>query len=296
MLLPPCPPRRLDRIRDETVGPRGRCRNLVGAGPSRHDPAQRNAGPREPTHAALRGIVAGHATSIPFENVDVLLGRGAKLDPEALFEKIVERRRGGYCFEHNSLLLRVLEGLGFAAEGLAARVLWNQPEGKPGPRTHMLLRVALPEGVYLTDVGFGGLTLTTPLRLEIGPEQPTPHELHRLVPMDDEIELQARLDSGWTRLYHFTLKPQLPIDYEVANWFTATYPGGLFTNNLLMARPDPERRHAMFNRDFTIRPRGGPAERRTLQSADELGDVLAQHFRLPTDPADVKRVWEKIAK
>ena len=241
-------------------------------------------------------FVAAHATSIPFENLEVLLGRGVKLDPEALFDKIVERRRGGYCFEHNSLMLRVLESLGFAVEGLAARVLWNQPEGKPGPRTHMLLRVSLPEGIYLADVGFGGLTLTTPLRLEVGPEQTTPHEPHRLVPMEDEIELQARLDSGWTRLYHFTLKPQLLIDYEVANWFTATYPDGLFTKNLMMARPDLNRRYAIFNREFTIRPRGGPAERRTLQIAGELGDVLAQHFRLPTDPADVKRVWEKIAK
>src|SRR4051794_37587595 len=150
----------------------------------------------------------------------------------------------------------------------------------------MLLRVTLPEGAYLADVGFGGLTLTAPLRLEIGPEQTTPHEPHRLVAMEDEIELQAGLDSGWTRLYHFTLKPQLPIDYEVANWFTATYPDGLFTNNLMMARPDPNRRYAIFNREFTIRPRSGQAERRNLASAEELEDVLARYFRLPTNPAD----------
>jgi len=252
------------------------------------------AGPREPTLAVLRGIVAGHATSIPFENVDVLLGRGAKLDNEALLDRIVVRRRGGYCFEHNSLLLRVLQSLGFDAEGLAARVLWNQPPDKPGPRTHMLLRVRLPEGEYLADVGFGGLTLTAPLSLEVGPEQTTPQEPHRLISMDDEIELQARLDSGWTRLYHFTLKPQLPIDYQVANWFTATYPGGLFTNNLMMARPDLNRRYAIFNREFTIRPRGGQPERRTLESADDLGEVLERYFRLPTDPTDVRAVWEKI--
>ena len=252
-------------------------------------------GPREATLAALSGIVARQATSIPFENIDVLLGRGAKLDSEALFDKVVERRRGGYCFEHNSLLLHVLESLGFAAEGLAARVLWNQPPDRPGPRTHMLLRVTLPEGVYLADVGFGGLTLTAPLRLEVGPEQATPHEPHRLVAMDDEVELQARLDSGWARLYHFTPTSQLPIDYEVANWFTATFPGGLFTGNLMMARPDPDQRYAMFNREFTIRPLGGPPARRTLERAEELGDVLERHFLLPTDPTDIQGVWAKIA-
>src|ERR1051325_3837174 len=95
-------------------------------------------GPREATLAAPSGLAAPHATSIPFENIDVLLGRGAKLDSEALFDKVVERRRGGYCFEHNSLLLHVLESLGFAAEGLAARVLWNKPPPTPGPAPPML--------------------------------------------------------------------------------------------------------------------------------------------------------------
>jgi N-hydroxyarylamine O-acetyltransferase len=254
------------------------------------------AGPRAPSQAVLSGIVAGHARSIPFENIDVLLGRGVRIDADSLFEKMVARRRGGYCFEHNSLLLRVLESLGFAAEGLAARVLWNQPPDKPGPRTHMLLRLRLTEGEYLADVGFGGLTLTAPIGFEIGPEQATPHEPHRLVPLEDEIELQAKLDGGWTRLYHFTLKPQLPIDYEVANWFTATFPGGLFTNNLMMARPEPDRRYALFNRDFTIRPLGGQPERRTLASADELEEVLERWFLLPTDAADVHQVWTRIAE
>jgi N-hydroxyarylamine O-acetyltransferase len=85
------------------------------------------AGPREPTLAALRGIVGAHATSIPFENLDVLLGRPIRLDPGALLDKLVRHRRGGYCFEHNTLLLRVLEALGFAVEGLAARVIWGRP-------------------------------------------------------------------------------------------------------------------------------------------------------------------------
>src|SRR5678816_4121784 len=143
------------------------------------------SGPPEPRFASLQGIVAGHAMAIPFENIDVLLGRGARLDIGAIIDKLVRRRRGGYCFEHNTLLRHALEAVGFKVAGLAARVLWNRPEGDPTARTHMLLRVMLPEGDFLADVGFGGLTLTAPLRAEIGLEQTTPHEPHRLADVGD---------------------------------------------------------------------------------------------------------------
>lgn len=248
----------------------------------------------QPTLETLRGLVAAHATAIPFENLDVLLGRGVPLEPEALVDKLVRRRRGGYCFEHNRLLCHVLEALGFEVAGLAGRVLWNRPEDEPLPRTHMLLRVVLPEGDFLADVGFGGLTLTGPLRLETGPEQQTPHEPHRLVAAGSETELQVRLDGGWTRLYRFNLTAQLPVDYEMANWFTATHPQSLFTNHLLGARPEPDRRYALFDRDFTVRHRDGRVERRTLAGAGELGEVLRRHFRVAIPDADVAAVWEQV--
>src|SRR4051794_37497771 len=107
------------------------------------------AGPREPALATLRGVVAAHATAIPFENIDVLLGRGVRLDTGSLVAKLVGSGRGGYCFEHNMLLLHALQALGFSVEGFAARVLWGRPEGDPTARTHMLLRVSLPEGEFL---------------------------------------------------------------------------------------------------------------------------------------------------
>ncbi len=156
--------------------------------------------------------------------------------------------------------------------------------------------MSLLEGEFLADVGFGGVTLTAPLRLEIGPEQQTPHEPHRLVDSDGEIELQARLDGEWTRLYQFLPLPQLPIDYEQANWFTATYPESLFTNHLLMARPEPDRRYALFDREFTVRYRDGRAERRTLADAADLADVLKSCFRIAPSAAerDAGAVWERL--
>jgi N-hydroxyarylamine O-acetyltransferase len=255
------------------------------------------AGSREPTLATLRGIVGPHATSIPFENLDVLLGRPIRLDPGALLDKLVHRRRGGYCFEHNTLLLGVLEALGFAVEGLAARVIWGRPEGNVGARSHMLLRVALPEGDFLADVGFGRVTLTAPLRLEVGLEQATPHEPHRLIAADGEFELEAWVDDCWMKLYRFALIRQLPVDYEVSNWFTSTHPGVLFTNHLMAARPEPDRRFALLNRNFTIRHSAGQVERHALADAAELGEVLARYFRVEMpDRADLAGVWERISR
>src|SRR4051794_3734681 len=126
------------------------------------------AGPRRPDLQTLQGVVAAHATSLPFENIDALLGRGIRLDTASLMGKLVGGGRGGYCFEQNTLLLHALRGLGFAVEGFSARVLWGRPEGDPTARSHMLLRVSLPEGDFLADVGFGGVTLTAPLRFETG--------------------------------------------------------------------------------------------------------------------------------
>jgi N-hydroxyarylamine O-acetyltransferase len=252
------------------------------------------SGPPDATLPILHGIVTGHAAAIPFENLDVLLGRGVRLDIGSILDKLVQRGRGGYCFEQNALLLHVLQALGFDVTGLAARVLWNRPEGDPTARTHMLLRVVLPEGDFLADVGFGGLTLTCPLRLDVGPEQPTPHEPHRLVAAGDEIELHARLDSRWVPLYRFSLLPQLPTDYEMANWFTSTCPNTLFTANLMCARPEPDRRYALLNRNFTVRHRDGRVERHTLADSAKLHEVLTRDFGVKVPRADAEAAWECI--
>lgn len=254
------------------------------------------AGGREPNLAALAGIVAAHAGAIPFENLDVLLRQPIRLDAAALVDKLVHRRRGGYCFEHNTLLREVLTALGFAVEGLSARVVWMRGPDDIPPRSHMLLRVALPDGNYLADVGFGGLTLTAPLRFAPGVEQTTPHEPHRLVERESgELELQARLDGDWVALYRFEPRlVQQPIDYEPANWFTSTHPDSIFVGNLMCARPDAECRYALLNSRFTVRRPGRPPQHRALRDAGELAEVLAKHFRSPVSRDECDRVWQAI--
>jgi N-hydroxyarylamine O-acetyltransferase len=247
-------------------------------------------GPREPTLAALRGIVAGHTATIPFENLDVLVKRPIRLDLPSLHEKLVRQRRGGYCYEHNLVLLDVLLKLRFRAGGLAARVHRSRPPGVIPPRSHMLLRVDLAEGSYIVDVGFG-TALTAPLALEAGSEQTTPHETFRLVAVDNEFDLQVRFGEVWTDLYRLSLQEQMPVDYEAANWHTSTHPDSLFVRNLIATRPGPYRRHTLFNDKFTVRHCDGKVERRTLRGAKELGEVLALDFDITLpDPAEIEVV------
>jgi len=124
--------------------------------------------PLAPTSDALLALHRAHCAAIPFENLDILLGRGISLDLPALEAKLVRGRRGGYCFEQNTLFRAALEAMGFRVTALAARVRVGTTEIRP--RTHMLLRIDLPEGAFLADVGFGGDGLVHPIPLAEGPE------------------------------------------------------------------------------------------------------------------------------
>ena len=106
--------------------------------------------------------------------------------------------------------------------------------------------------------------------------------------------LHARLDERWFPLYRFSLLAQLPIDYEMANWFTSTCPNTLFTANLMCARSEPDRRYALLNRKYTVRHRDGRVERRTIADADDLHRVLNREFRVDIPEADADAAWQRI--
>ena len=248
------------------------------------------AGLAEPTLPVLQALVGRQSAAIAFENLDPLAGRPPALDLASLQAKMIAARRGGYCFEHNTLLKAVLDAIGFRTTGLVARVCRRLPPGMVLPRTHMLLRVDLPDGAYLADAGFGGLTPTAPLLMTSGVAQPTPNEVFRLVPHEDETLLQVRLGEEWDSIYHFTQQAQLPVDYLMANWFTATVPLGLFTSNLIVTRPGPGTRTVLFNRHFSIRSTDGTVTRRVLASLDELRVVLADTFDLAVTDADMAAI------
>ncbi|MGG6265429.1 arylamine N-acetyltransferase family protein [Leptolyngbya sp. AN03gr2] len=188
-----------------------------------------------PTLETLQAIHLHHAIAIPFENLTPLLKQPVLLDLNSLEKKLIYDRRGGYCFEQNLLLRSVLVALGFRVKNLAARVVWNLPEGTISPRTHMLLQVEIDNAAYLADVGFGGLTQTAPLLLTPDLEQQTPHEPFRLIATDQTHTLQAKLGHKWKSLYRFDLQEQHLPDYEVSNWFVSTHPSSRFVTGLMAA-------------------------------------------------------------
>jgi N-hydroxyarylamine O-acetyltransferase len=179
------------------------------------------------TAEGLAAVHRAHAAAIPFENLDILLGRPIRLDLPSLEAKLVTARRGGYCFEQNSLFAAVLTALGFGVTPLAARVRLG--DRADGPRTHMLLSVRADGRDFLCDVGFGGGGPWEPLPLEPSGEIAQGLWRFRVVADGRERVLQNMGASGWRDLYGFTLEPQLPSDYDVANYHTSTHPDSTFT-------------------------------------------------------------------
>jgi N-hydroxyarylamine O-acetyltransferase len=239
-----------------------------------------------PTLATLREVHRLHAEAIPFENLTSLSGEVVSLDLPALYDKLVARRRGGYCFEQNTLLWDVLLQLGFAVTGLAARVMWGVAQGSRTSRGHMLLRVALAEGDYLADVGFGGLTFTGPLALVADREQCTPRETLRLTAIGDEYLIEARLQGEWQPLYAFDLQQQFAPDYVPRNWYTCTFPESVFVTTLRLGRPFAGGRHALLNNRYTRYAADGTPTVRYVADLQELRELISDAFliELPSSP------------
>jgi N-hydroxyarylamine O-acetyltransferase len=248
-------------------------------------------GPREPTLATLDAIAACHVESIPFENLDVLLERDISLDPASVEQKLVRERRGGYCFEQNSLLMHVLGALGFNVTPLSARVGVQRPRDFTPARTHLLLRVDIAGESFLADVGVGGFSLSSALRLVPDVTQATPHEPRRLVregqwdglhlrAPDARLFHQVHFAGDWHDVYQLTLEAMPGIDCEVANWFTSKHPASHFRQRLMVARATRDGRVTLIDGELTFRFAGGRVETRLLASQRELLASLEQHFGL----------------
>ena len=237
------------------------------------------AGPRTASLETLGALHALHPAAIPFENLDVLLGRRVRLDMSAVERKLIAEKRGGYCFEQNGFFAQVLRKLGFQVTGLAARVVFGQAPDMIR-RSHMLLKVDLPEGPYVADVGFGGRAPSAPLRLDVSGEQMTPHGGFRLARSGDVFDQQTRIEGVWETLYRFSLEEQSRQDYEMANWYICTHPESEFTVRLMAARLPPGRRLGLMNNQFSIHYADRTSERRSLASAEEIAQVLETDFAI----------------
>ena len=239
------------------------------------------SGPCEPTLAALEQLQMAHGTSIPFENLDIQLGRPISIDLASIQAKLVHARRGGYCFEQNTLLAAVLERLGFRVTQLSARVRLGA--SRVLPRTHMLLAVDAEGKRWLVDVGFGTGGPLKPLMLSPGAVFEQFLWSFRLREDNGQWVLESWRDGAWHDLYVFTLEPHYAIDFEMANHSVSTHPASRFVQTLAVQKQSPEVCSLLRNRELTI-IRG--KERRVTEITDDeaLLRVLAETFGLVFPP------------
>ena len=231
-------------------------------------------------------MLHAHVRRIPFENLDVLLGRGIALDLRALQSKLVADRRGGYCFEHATLFAAVLEALGYAPVRHSARVVLVSPRTDV-PRTHMFLTIALPEGTFVLDPGFGGLAPDAPVPLvDTDPPEDASHWMAR---DGDWWVLRARTAGKVVDCWATTLEVDNAIDFVVANHYTATHPASAFRNRLLLRAFAGDARVSVMNRSVTIAD-AATSSTRELADRRELRMLLVRHFGFDLPEVESLRV------
>ncbi|MGI5206023.1 arylamine N-acetyltransferase family protein [Spirillospora sp. CA-108201] len=253
-----------------------------------------------PTAAALRALHRAHVTSIPFENLEIMLGRPVDLSLDAVQAKLVERPRGGYCYEHNRLFAAVLERLGYEVTALAGRVTLGA--AKILPLTHALLHVRPPEAspdepAWLCDVGFGAGPLE-PLRLVDGEEAVQDGWGFRLrrgrtvtawTPNTAEWEMHQRGPDGWVQRHTFVLNEVFRIDFEVGSYFVSTSARSPFTTRPFVQKFSAGSHRVLDGTKLTLTRPDGDVESRAL-APEDLPETLAESFGIVLEKQDADRL------
>ncbi|HSZ41235.1 MAG TPA: arylamine N-acetyltransferase [Trebonia sp.] len=253
-----------------------------------------------PSEETLTALHRAHLAAIPFENLDILLGRPVRVDLESIQDKLVRGRRGGYCFEHGLLFGAALERIGFSVDRLLARV--SRPGGTGSgsavlPRTHLTLRVRTPDrlGPWLSDVGFGS-SPPGPLslrRLRSGGPQVLDGWVYEVapdaVPDSGVWELREAQGPDWVTLYRFDDQPVYPADIVMGNHYTSTHPDSWFTRRPVVVRRSPDAVTSLLGRTLTVTRPGHVKERRELGDQEWVSS-LAEVFGLSFTPEEAARL------
>jgi len=244
------------------------------------------SGATVPDFETLARLVRAHMAAIPFENLDVLLGRPVRLDLGAVQAKLVRGRRGGYCFEHSTLLAAVLDRVGFHPIRHSARVTMAGPRSA-APRTHMFLTVPLGGDTFVVDAGFGSLAPTFPVPL-VDSQSPRDEATTHWMARDGSFwVLRAQSDGKIIDAWASTLEHDNPVDFEMANHYVSTHPESPFVNRMLMRALTRDGRVTVMNRDVTIR-RGAESQTSQLADRSALRTLLHDHFGI--DLPQVERI------
>lgn len=221
----------------------------------------------------LATLLRSHLRAIPFENLDVLLGRPVALGVGAVQHKLVDARRGGYCFEHATLFGAVLDALGFETARHAARVVLYTPRDK-SPRTHMLLTVRVDGVRHVVDPGFGGLAPAVPVSLD------APHDgtaAHWMVRDGDDWVLRTTAGERHVDCWRSPLVADPDVDFVVGNHYTSTHPDSPFRNRLMLRIATDAGSVSVMNREVTV-ARGASTSSMLLADRAALSAMLSADF------------------
>lgn len=243
-----------------------------------------HTGGAKPDLDTLRVLHREHVAAIPFENLEIMLGRPVQLDLPALQDKLLHSRRGGYCYEHNLLFAAALERIGFDVTGLAARVRAGASSTRAV--THMVLKVEVDGEAWHCDVGFGADGLLEPIPLRGGVEmQQGEWRFGLQQEAEGVLALRTWHSDGWLDLYAYTQERRLPVDYVVMNHYTSTHPRSSFIRRPVVQKAAPEVRRKLVGDQLTVVHPDGSVDERSVP-VGELTDVLDREFGIELDADD----------
>lgn len=236
-----------------------------------------------PDLAGLTQLQEHHLTHIPFENLDIVVGREIPLDYPHLFEKVVTNRRGGYCFELNTLYAQLLKALGFAPKPILGRVWVSNPLHTP-PRNHLAHLIDLEGKTYVTDVGFGGLMTSIPLDINESAEVTDQAGQVRIIPfVDHQFMIQRLTEKGWTNQYSFENIAISETDISISNYYMSTHPKSIFFENKCIRIHSGGGSIGLFNDKISIRKGVKVVDKKRVEFGENWLRTIEKEFSLVLD-------------
>ncbi|KAJ1445826.1 hypothetical protein M885DRAFT_548705 [Pelagophyceae sp. CCMP2097] len=237
-----------------------------------------------PDLATLTLLMQRHSNAIAFENLDVVLRQTIDIDPEAVFDKLVKSKRGGYCFEQNILLQGALSTIGFKVKQRLCRVRWNKVETTP--KTHLSLCVEIGGLEYIADVGFAGTNSIAPICVD-GQTHQLPDGAFRVSGGLVKV-VELWVSEEWRPLYDYEDVDALKVDVQQSNWWSCTHPTARFTTTLFAAIAVGKDRHHLLNDQHVVK-RDGKAETTKITDVQHLRTILLDVFGVNAPDGDLGR-------
>lgn len=233
--------------------------------------------------AGLTKLQEHHTENIPFENLDIVVGREILLNFSHLFDKVVMKKRGGYCFELNTLYSELLKSLDFSPKPVLGRVWLSNPKRTP-PRNHLAYLVELEGRTYVTDVGFGGLITRIPLDINVSSSVNDKDGLVRLVQFrDDQFMIQRQTEKGWTNLYSFENVEISEEDIAISNYYMSTHHNSHFFHHKIVGKNTKDGRIGLFNNKMSIRKGINVVAKKRVDFGIDWLETIKNEFSLNLD-------------